>query len=97
MKVIQCEIKSPVLYTGKPTEDCLDAEHCGYVPSALSALQATLCMRLHDKTCPSIHAATQRVYTYCTHVTFKLFHITQNDISAQIQLLARKMNPPEMY
>ena len=43
--------------SGKPTEDTHDAEHGGYVPSELVALQATLCMRLHDNTCPFIHAA----------------------------------------
>lgn len=83
MKLIQCEIKSPELYctSGEPTEDTNDAEHRSYVPSELIALQATLCMRLHDKTCPFIHTTTQHWYTYCTHVTFKLSNIRCTDIS----------------
>lgn len=61
-----------------------DGEHRGYVPSVLTALQAILCMRLHDKTCPFIHAMTRRWYPYCTHVSFKLFNIKYTDISILI-------------
>lgn len=73
--------------SGKPTEDTHDAENRGYVPSALTALQATLCMRLHDKTYPFNHATIQDWYTYCMHVAFKLFNIRYNDISILISFL----------
>lgn len=96
MKLIQCEIKSPVLY--------LREAHRGHswwwasrlFPSVLTALQATcacVCTRKHAL--PTQHNTTQHWYTYYTHVTFKLFNITVNDISIQIQFLAWAIKSPQ--
>lgn len=83
MKLIQCEIKSPVYLRGA---------HRGHswwrpwrlFPSALAALQANLCMSAWENM-PFQRNAAQHCCTPCIHQAFRLLNITASDISIQIQ------------
>lgn len=95
MKLIQCEIKSPVLYLREAHRGhswCWASRLCSISAHCSTGI---LCMRLHDKTCPFIHAKTQHWYTYCTHVIFKLFYIRYSDVSILISFLAWANKSPQ--
>lgn len=82
MKLIQCEIKSPVYLRGA---------HRGrswwqpwrLFSSALAALQANLCMSAWENM-PFQRNAAQHCCTHCFHQAFRLLNITASDISIQI-------------